>query len=539
MREVTGSRISLRDSGMTSKRKAYDANDHAARMKLETFFDKFELFADAPNAVAKMRELVLALAVQGELTAAHTASNDWKVSKLGELATKIGSGATPLGGKAAYQESGVPLIRSMNIYFGRFDRQGLVFLNDEQAGKLKGVTVNAGDVLLNITGASIGRVSVAPKDMDGGRVNQHVCIIRTTTELHSRFLELFLASPIVQATINDIQVGATRQALTKAMIERFEIPLPPIAEQKRIVAKVDELMALCDLLEAQQQERETRHAALSCAALARFAEGPTQANLEFLFHKSYTIPPADLRKSILTLAVQGKLAPSHRADQRAQFPGSNRSDLPDIPDHWTWSDMGMVVTRMDSGWSPACESNPADPTEWGVLRTTAVQTNAYREDENKRLPKNLEPRPDAEVRDGDVLFTRAGPINRVGIVCVARPTRAKLMISDKIIRFHLLPDIDPDYAALALNAGFSNYFIESLKSGMAASQVNISQPKLKTVPIPLPPLAEQRRIVAKVDELMAMVDKLEAQLASARTTATNLLAAAVAELTNGKEPLSA
>src|SRR6185437_4359336 len=87
-------------------------------------------------------------------------------------------------------------------------------------------------------------------------------------------------------------------------------PLPPLAEQKRIVAKVDELMALCDRLEAQQQERETRHAALSRAALACFAEAPTAANLELLFHNSYAIPPADLRKSILTLAVQGKLVVS-------------------------------------------------------------------------------------------------------------------------------------------------------------------------------------------------------------------------------------
>ena len=96
------------------------------------------------------------------------------------------------------------------------------------------------------------------------------------------------------------------------------IPLPPLAEQKRIVAKVDELMALCDRLEAQQQERETRHAALARASLARFADAPTPANLKFLFHKSYTIAPADLRKSILTLAVQGKLVPQDPNDEPAE-----------------------------------------------------------------------------------------------------------------------------------------------------------------------------------------------------------------------------
>ena len=106
-------------------------------------------------------------------------------------------------------------------------------------------------------------------------------------------------------------------ALRSKVGRRVPIPLPPLAEQKRIVAKVDELMALCDRLEAQQQERETRHAALARASLARFADAPTPANLQFLFHPSYAIPPADLRKSILTLAVQGKLVPQDPNDEPA------------------------------------------------------------------------------------------------------------------------------------------------------------------------------------------------------------------------------
>ena len=95
--------------------------------------------------------------------------------------------------------------------------------------------------------------------------------------------------------------------------------LPPLAEQKRIVAKVDELMALCDRLEAQQQEREAQASQLARASLSRFAEAPTPANLPFLFHSSFSIPPSDLRKSILTLAVQGKLVPQDPNDEPARF----------------------------------------------------------------------------------------------------------------------------------------------------------------------------------------------------------------------------
>jgi len=304
------------------------------------------------------------------------------------------------------------------------------------------------------------------------------------------------------------------------------------------VAKVDELMALCDRLEAQQQEREAQAGQLARASLARFADAPTPANLNLLFHSSFPISPSDLRKSILTLAVQGKLVPRIESEgmgsdilEKAGVSAEHPDDVPDLPAHWVWACLGCIATRMDSGWSPACIPEPSEKGEWGVLKTTAVQALQYQEEQNKALPPNLEPRPEHEVMDGDILFTRAGPMNRVGILCVARPTRKKLMISDKIIRFHLVTGIDPDFAALSMNAGHSSSVVEGLKSGMAASQVNISQPKLRSVPIPLPPLAEQRRIVAKGYELMALVDELETQLAASRADAEKLLSALVAELT--------
>lgn len=200
---------------------------------------------------ADLRKSILTLAVQGLLVPHDAKSAGWPTKNLKELTTKIGSGSTPSGGKESYQESGIPLIRSMNVHFGGFVYDGLAFLNDAQAEKLKNVVVKADDVLLNITGASIGRVTTAPQDMEGARVNQHVCIVRPTGEILPRFLQMYLASPLVQNLIDDIQVGATREALTKAMIEQFEVPVPTLAEQRRIVAKVDQLMALVDQLETQ------------------------------------------------------------------------------------------------------------------------------------------------------------------------------------------------------------------------------------------------------------------------------------------------
>ena len=326
------------------------------------------------------------------------------------------------------------------------------------------------------------------------------------------------------------------------------LAIPPIGEQKRIFARVAELFALCDEMEARQTAARECRARLVHSAFNHLTVAPSPK--DFRRHAAFVLrefphlsatPDAipALRQAILALAVRGGLVDRIISDgagsdvlEEAGVTEASPDGVPMLPDHWVWAHLGSITTLMDSGWSPACLSEPAKDGAWGVLRTTAVQTLEYQEWQNKALPSNLEPRPEHEVMSGDILFTRAGPMNRVGILCVARPTRRKLMISDKIIRFHLVPGIDPDFAALALNAGYSNTVIKGLKSGMAASQVNISQPKLRSVPIPIPPLAEQRRIVAKVEDLMRWCDQLEAQLTAAQTAATHLLDTLVAELTS-------
>jgi type I restriction enzyme S subunit len=165
----------------------------------------------------------------------------WTEAAVGELTSKVGSGATPRGGNRAYKPTGTPLIRSMNVHFSGLTEKGLVFLDDEQARQLAGVTVRSHDVLLNITGASIGRVTFAPERMNGARVNQHVAIIRLRDGIEPRFVAAYLASPEAQRHILEENYGVTRQALTKSMIEEMRLPVPPLPEKRRIVAKIDDL----------------------------------------------------------------------------------------------------------------------------------------------------------------------------------------------------------------------------------------------------------------------------------------------------------
>ena len=152
----------------------------------------------------------------------------WPEVRLGDHALKIGSGATPLGGEAAYKTEGIALIRSMNVRDGRFLRDGLAFLDDQQAARLDGVVVEADDVLLNITGASVARVCRAPRAVLPARVNQHVAIVRPTPAFDPCFLEHCLLYPSMKRRLLRIAgAGATREAITKEAIERLLLIQPP------------------------------------------------------------------------------------------------------------------------------------------------------------------------------------------------------------------------------------------------------------------------------------------------------------------------
>lgn len=214
-----------------------------------------ELFSDIDNGIKDLktaqaqikqyRQSVLKSAFEGKLYK----TSEWKEVKLNSISMKIGSGATPKGGKHSYYKAGIPIIRSMNVLMNHFSSIGLAYLNDEQAKQLKNVITEKDDVLLNITGASIGRTCVLPDYYVNARVNQHVAIIRTTNKIVSKFLSFYLSTPYMQNKINNENYGVTRQALTKSTIENFDIPLPSLPEQQQIVAEIEKRFAVADEME--------------------------------------------------------------------------------------------------------------------------------------------------------------------------------------------------------------------------------------------------------------------------------------------------
>ena len=182
----------------------------------------------------------------------------WEEKTLKEVTSKIGSGATPRGGQASYKESGISLIRSMNVHDDGFRDKKLAFIDDEQAGKLDNVTIQEKDVLLNITGASVARCCVVDSKYLPARVNQHVSIIRIKDNiLNEQFLHFALTSKTTKDLLLGIgEQGATRQAITKVQIEGFKITFPiDIQEQKELVVSLDYIRTKSEKLQVAYQSK--------------------------------------------------------------------------------------------------------------------------------------------------------------------------------------------------------------------------------------------------------------------------------------------
>lgn len=173
----------------------------------------------------------------------------WEYIRLGDVCTKIGSGATPKGGATVYIDEGTSFIRSQNIYNLEFSHEGLAHITEDAAKKLNGVAVQKDDVLINITGDSVARTCMVPEAVLPARVNQHVAIVRPdSNRLNPRFLNYYLTSPYMQSLMLGLAVGkgASRNAMTKDMIANFDILCPPIEIQESIVGILSTYDALIE-----------------------------------------------------------------------------------------------------------------------------------------------------------------------------------------------------------------------------------------------------------------------------------------------------
>lgn len=298
--------------------------------------------------------------------------SEWKKVKLKDCCIKIGSGSTPKGGSMVYVNSGTSLIRSQNVYNLSFDYNGLTHITEDAANKLKGVTVFNEDILLNITGDSVARTCIVPKEVLPARVNQHVAIIRTDRKkMNWRFLNYYLASPKMQAHMLSLAVGkgASRNALTKQMIENFEVPYPPLSTQHRIAITLSRYDSLIENYQKQ----------------IKLLEEAAQR-----LYKEWFI---DLH-----------------------FPGHENTNIIDgVPEGWEKKKVNSII-ELQSGF--AFKSSTFDDNgAYKIVTIKNVKDGAFDGDNVSRIVAIPEKMPKhCVLADGDILLSLTGNVGRVCIV---------------------------------------------------------------------------------------------------------------------------
>ena len=276
-----------------------------------------------------------------------------------------------------------------------------------------------------------------------------------------------------------------------------------------------------------------------------------------------------LRQSILQDAIQGKLTETWRAEnpttetaamllkrikaekeklikekkikKEKPLPPIPKTEIPfELPKGWGWCRLGEILLYSNSGKSPNCEKRPVISNEWGVLTTTSIQSRWFNQEANKVLPQKYKVNIEQQVSLGDILITRAGPLNRTGVCCRVHKIDKNLILSDKTICLkHDENLVLGNFIVLSLNDFSIRQFLVEKMTGMAESQVNISQSNIKGIPIPLPPLSEQKAIVEKVEALMAQCSELSAEIVNLEQQGKHLLKAMFNETFETKQALSA
>jgi type I restriction enzyme S subunit len=557
----------------------------------ETLLRQFDVLADAPNGVQKLRELILQLAVRGKLV-----PQDPRDEPASVLLERIAAEKQRLVDEGRMgQSKPLPPIRDDEVPFeipegwrwGRFLDVASIASNLVDPIDYSDEPHIAPDSIEKGTGRLLPYRSVRE---DAVRSNKHrflpgqILYSKIRPNLSKAVLidfgglcsadmypvdayisSAYLLKYILSSTFLSMAVRSdTRVAMPKinqAELSRVLVPVPPLAEQRRIVAKVDELMALCDKLGAQQQRRAEVRARLNRSALHHLTTASDDAalfahwqRLRENFHLLYDTPEtvAELRQTVRQLAVRGKLVPQDLSDEPASVLleriATEKRRLCDegkiarlkpllpiregeppfvVPHGWKWVRLGSLIDPYRSLSYGVLVPGPDVDTGVPFVRVQDVSAQTRHARPRKSIDPAIEARyARTRLQGGEILISVVGSIGTVGI---APPEWAGANIARALCRFAPAAELNRDYLALVLRSpAAQSYFIGATRT-LAQPTLNVAQLEITT--IPLPPLPEQRRIVAKVDELMAFCDKLEARLTSAREKSAHLAASVAHHLT--------
>ncbi|MDP4565476.1 restriction endonuclease subunit S [Bacillus safensis] len=370
---------------------------------------------------------------------------NWKWVKMGSVITLI-SGRDLSTKLCNSEEKGIPYIMgASNIVDNQLDVERWI-----ETPTVIGVR---GDILVSVKG-TVGKVII--QELDKVHLSRQIMALRSKDTVLNKFLYLYIQTYVekLKEAAKGIIPGISRDDILNA-----PFPLLPLNEQKRIADKVERLLSKIEkakqLIEEAKETFELRRAA------------------------------------ILDKAFRGELTRKWREENGIDF---IRKEVK----------ISELISGLNQGWSPKCENYPSkDYQKWGVIKTTAIQHMDFIEEENKQLPVSLEPREKHELKAGDILITRAGPRVRVGVCCLIKRVRPRLLLCDKAYRFRAnLGIVTPEFLVLALNTPEILGKINTMKTGISESGVNLTQNGFSAIELTIPPINEQKEIVRIVDNLL-------------------------------------
>ena len=399
--------------------------------------------------------------------------NNWIWTTIGGLCSKIGSGSTPKGSN--YSSEGVLFFRSQNVYNDGIVLDDIKYISDEVHQSMIGTEVLPNDLLLNITGGSLGRCAIVPNEINKGNVSQHVCILRPIT-ISSNYFHALILSTFFSKSMKI--TGSGREGLPKYNLEQMMFPLPPLAEQKRIVSEIERWFSLIDIIEKDKQDL-------------------------------HTIIKQDKSK-ILDLAIHGKLVPQDPNEEPASellkrinskteitCDNAHNKKFPyEIPDTWVWCSHNSILD-ISGGAQPAKSFFETTPKP-NYIRL--YQIRDYGESPVPiYIPINLASK---QTEKGDILLARYG--GSLGKVFHAEQGAYNVAMAKVIFKYENLI-----YKEYAYYYYLSDLYQNKLKEISRTAQAGFNSTDFNDMYFPLPPFTEQKRIVAKIRKVFSDFDNIQ------------------------------
>ena len=401
--------------------------------------------------------------------------DNWVWTTIEEICSKIGSGSTPKGSN--YSVKGIPFFRSQNVYNDRLVYDDIKYISEEVHQKMKGTEVLANDLLLNITGGSLGRCAVVPADFNCGNVSQHVCIMRSVLVEPEYFHALVLSSYFAKSMKI---TGSGREGLPKYNLEQMAFPLPPLTEQQRIVTEIKHWFALINEIK----------------------QG--KADLQITIKQT--------KSKILDLAIHGKLVPQNPNDEPASellkrinpkaeitCDNAHYTQLPfEVPQNWSWTTLGKIG-KWQSGSTPNRLNKDYYNGNIPWLKTGDLNDGYITHIPEYITEKALNETSVKLNPTGSVLIAMYGAtIGKIGILTFPATTNQACCACE------VFNGIDREFIFLFL----LSHREEFIKMGGGGAQPNISKEKIINTYIPLPPFTEQQRIINAVNKIFAQLDTI-------------------------------